>query len=574
MDDLGKAGKRLIGFCRTNLFKRLESSGFSFMQSIERHILRNEIYLHAIDHGLELPIGTLDAGILDADRFDEDAEGSHAEQEDLLDGVIEEAENNTSSKAESIYRQYADEYRKRFKWISSRLFKKELREHLAEDVTALRDLLNRYGSWKSEQDRKLAQLEELITHSHGKDKVLVFTQFADTARYLGRALQARGAKSLAVVTGASADPYAMACRFSPQSNRAQVSKADELRVLICTDVLSEGQNLQDCAVVVNFDLPWAIIRLIQRAGRVDRIGQQSEEIRCYSFLPADGVERLINLRARITQRLHENAEVVGTDEAFFEDEDVERLRKLSLQTAGALDDQDDEVDLASYAWQIWKTATENDPALAREIEALPPVIYSAKQLSSPASGRGWSVAEGEGIADGNSALVYVKSPEGNDHLAWVNAQGEAVTESQFTILRMAECKPDEPALERAENHHDLVAVGLDLAVRQDKAVGGGLGRPSSPRRKCYDRLKEYARSLRGTLFADDELERAIEDIYVRPLLESAADTLNRLMRSGVNDQQLTDAVKSLREENQLTYAEDDAAQHEPKIVCSMGLIGK
>jgi hypothetical protein len=569
IDDLGKAGKRLIGFCRTNLFKRLESSGFSFMQSIERHIMRNEIYLHAIDHGLELPIGTLDAGILDADRFDEDAEGSHAEQEDLLDGVIEEAENNISSKAESIYRQYADEYHKRFKWISSHLFKKNLREHLAEDVAALRDLLNRYGTWKAEQDRKLARLEELVASTHGKDKVLVFTQFADTARYLGKALQTRGVKTLAVVTGASADPYAMACRFSPQSNHAQINKADELRVLVCTDVLSEGQNLQDCAVVVNFDLPWAIIRLIQRAGRVDRIGQKSEEIRCYSFLPADGVERLINLRARITQRLHENAEVVGTDEAFFEDEDVERLRKLSLQTAGALDDQDDEVDLASYAWQIWKTATENDPALAREIESLPPVIYTAKRLSSPRPQAGEGLGERVG---GNSALVYVKSPEGNDHLAWVNAQGEAVTESQFTILRTAECKPDEPALTRADNHHDLVAVGLDLAVRQDKAVGGGLGRPSSPRRKCYDRLKEYARSLRGTLFADDELERAIEDIYARPLLESAADTLNRLMRSGVNDQQLADAAKSLREENQLTYAEDDAKQHEPKIVCSMGLI--
>ena len=338
-------------------------------------------------------------------------------------------------------------------------------------------------------------------------------------------------------------------------------------------------------MVVNFDLPWAIIRLIQRAGRVDRIGQKAEEIRCYSFLPADGVERLINLRARITQRLHENAEVVGTDEAFFEDEDAERLRKLSIQTAGALDDQDDEVDLASYAWQIWKTATENNPALAREIEALPPVIYTAKRTpSSPTllpegegsrfpspSGRG---VGGEGILEGDSALVYVKSPEGNDHLAWVNAQGEAVTESQFTILRMAECKPDESALPRSEKHHDLVAVGLKLAVNQDKAVGGGLGRPSSPRRKCYDRLKEYARSLRGTLFADDELERVIDDIHARPLLESAADTLNRLMRSGVNDEQLSDAVKSLREENQLTYAEDDAAQHEPKIVCSMGLIGK
>ena len=69
--------------------------------------------------------------------------------------------------------------------------------------------------------------------------------------------------------------------------------------MIATDVLSEGQNLQDCHVVVNYDLPWAIIRIIQRVGRVDRIGQTAGEILCHSFLPADGVERIIDLRGRI-----------------------------------------------------------------------------------------------------------------------------------------------------------------------------------------------------------------------------------------------------------------------------------
>ena len=568
MDDLGKAGKRLIGFCRTNLFKRLESSGFSFLQSLERHILRNEIYLHALDYGLDLPIGTLDAGLLDAQRLDEDSDGLTSEPEDLFDGMIEESSEEPASQAEIVYRQYTTEYRKRFKWISPRLFKKTLREHLATDVDELRALLAQHGPWRSAQDRKLGQLRDLLKHTHPKEKVLVFTQFADTARYLGRELLKDGITQLAVVTGATPDPYAVACRFSPRSNKATLTKGEELRVLICTDVLSEGQNLQDCAVVVNFDLPWAIIRLIQRAGRVDRIGQQSEEIRCFSFLPADGVERLINLRSRITTRLRENAEVVGTDEAFFEDEDVAALRKLSSGQTGALDDKDDEVDLASYAWQIWKNATGDNPALAREVESLPPIIYSAKRFMPkpeqlPLLG---TAAERGGV------LVYVKSPEGNDHLAWVDPTGEPVTESQFTILRAAECGPEEPALVRVENHHDLVAVGLKLAVTQDRAVGGGLGRPSSPRRRSYDRLKEYSRSLRATLFADDELDRALDDIYNHPLLETAADTLNRLMRGGVKDEQLAEAVKSMREEGQLTYTPDEAAQREPKVVCSMGLI--
>ena len=106
-------------------------------------------------------------------------------------------------------------------------------------------------------------------------------------------------------------------------------------MLVATDVLSEGQNLQDCAIILNYDLPWAIIRLIQRAGRVDRIGQQAEEILCYSFLPAEGVERLINLRGRLRDRLNENQEVVGTDEAFFEDEQArEMLLNLYNERSG------------------------------------------------------------------------------------------------------------------------------------------------------------------------------------------------------------------------------------------------
>ena len=112
---------------------------------------------------------------------------------------------------------------------------------------------------------------------------------------------------------------------------------------------------------------------------------------------------------------------------------------------------------------------------------------------------------------------------------------------------------------------------MQLAVSQDKAVGGGLGRPSSPRRRAYERLKPYAGEQMKTLFRDEELERALDDIYQRPLLETSADLLNRLMRSGVNDEELAGAVKSLREEGRLTYAEDDATLREPRVVCSMGL---
>jgi superfamily II DNA/RNA helicase len=214
-----------------------------------------------------------------------------------------------------------------------------------------------------------------------------------------------------------------------------------VRVLICTDVLSEGQNLQDSNVVVNFDLPWAIIRLIQRAGRVDRIGQRAEEIHCYSFLPADGVEQLIQLRSRIRQRLQENAEVVGTDEAFFEDDEASTIRDLYTEKQGVLDDSDDEVDLASYAWQIWKQATQDNQTWPVPWRRCRPWCIRPKLLRWMLSA---IATAGCRRSRRGGALVYVKSPEGNDHLAWVGANGKTVTESQFTVLRAAECAPGTP----------------------------------------------------------------------------------------------------------------------------------
>jgi len=109
------------------------------------------------------------------------------------------------------------------------------------------------------------------------------------------------------------------------------------------------------------------IRLIQRAGRIDRIGQKSDTILCYSFLPADGVERIIQLRSRVRQRLKEDAEVVGTDEAFFDDDQSDQpLLNLYHDKSGILDGDDDaEVDLASYAYQIWKNAIDRHPELEK-----------------------------------------------------------------------------------------------------------------------------------------------------------------------------------------------------------------
>ena len=140
-------------------------------------------------------------------------------------------------------------------------------------------------NWNPDDDKQLNSLEKLCEKDHKNEKILIFTQFADTAYYLFEHLKKRGLKNIACATGDLENPTDLAHRFSPVSNKVKNVK-DEIRILISTDVLSEGQNLQDAHIIVNYDLPWAIIRLIQRAGRVDRIGQTFDKILCYSFLPS------------------------------------------------------------------------------------------------------------------------------------------------------------------------------------------------------------------------------------------------------------------------------------------------
>lgn len=563
--DLGRAGKRLMGFCRTNLFKRLESSGQAFIQSVERHVLRNFVYLHALENGDPVPIGTQDASLLDTGVSDADNDLVAEDEEDggtQPNGSGLRSDADFRKRAAEIYAHYGGPLKKRFKWLRANRFQGQLAKDLQADVASLLGVLKQCGEWRPERDAKLSKLLELITRKHFGQKILVFTQFADTVEYLARQLEARGVARIAGVTGDAEDPTRLAWRFSPESNhrRGWIRPEDDLDVLIATDVLSEGQNLQDGAIVVNYDLPWAIIRLIQRAGRVDRIGQKADAILCYSFLPADGVERIIRLRARVRQRLRENAEVVGTDEAFFEDDHADQtVRDLFTEKAGILDGDDDtEVDLGSYAFQIWKNAIDRDPAVQKIIADLPNVVFSAKPHTPTRD-------EPEGV------LVYVRTADDNDALAWVDTDGKSITESQFAILKAAACTPKTAALARHERHHDLVRQAAEQVAKEEKTVGGQLGRPSGARFRTYERLKHYAEHIRGTLFDTQDLHRAIEDLYNYPLRPVAIDTLNRLLRSGITDQTLAERVVELREEGRLCIVQEEEESREPRIICSLGL---
>ena len=564
IENLSRAGARMMGFCKSTFFKRIDSSGFSFLLTLFRHILRNAVFIYAINNKIPLPIG--DENTLPEDYLDD------ADINDIFEDDNEEEERSSGDDLIQIpndmevYMKKAEEYynslvgKNNVQWIDSKYFKRTLKQKLTKDCETLIKMINLCGDWNPKTDQKLDELEGLINRTHKGEKVIVFTQYSDTANYVYHQLKKRGLTQIDKATGGSQNPTAIVDRFSPISNKADIAPENELRVLIATDVLSEGQNLQDSHVIVNYDLPWAIIRLIQRAGRVDRIDQSSEQIFCYSFFPADKVEEIIRLRRRLNDRINENANIVGSDEVFFEGNE-QNLRDMYNEKSGSLDDDEDDtdVDLGSQAYQIWKNATDANPRLKQIIPALSNIVYSTKKANSP-------------LEDG--VVTYARTYNDFDVLSWYNSKGEIVSQSQRRILQAMACPADEPWLEPQENHLELVGKAIKGIKNENTNVGGILGSRFSTKRRIYELLSHYYEQP-DDIFNQEKkepLKFAIDQIYNYPLLENSKFILGRMMRTNNTHDDIVDTVIEMYKNGNLCRIDEDKTKHkDPTIICSMGL---
>ncbi len=532
LDDLDKASGHLKGFTRTSLYKRLSSCGHAFVMSLQRHLDRNRMYLYAIDNDLPLPIGAVLEAMVTVETDEDD---------DLPD---------LEGTAQAQYQELARRKPKSIRWLSPSLFTDKLRSDLAADVAAIAALLAGFGPVDHTTDSKIGALVKLLTKTHPAEKVLIFSEYKDTVEYIADALAQRGVKAVAGVSGQTENPTRLAHRFSPNSNRRLLGDSakvdDEVRVLVSTDVLSEGQNLQDAHIVCMYDLPWAIIRLIQRAGRVDRVGQESPEVLVYTFLPDDSVEEVLDLRKRIRHRLAEAASVFGSDERFFgTDDEVKAIEDLYN---GKIEDADDgEVDAASFAYQVWQRAEKDHPELAERAKALPDLVYSTKQAPK--------------AADSTGVLAYARTDRGFDGFGIADGGGDPRLLTSLEALRVLACEPDTPALERVEDHFARVK-GL---------IRGPLQRPQLAAGQLRGTRLRVWRRLNGNLeAASPDVERALDVIYGSPLTAEAESRLKVALRERTNDD-LAELLALLHRDERLVLPDDGA--HDPlRIICSMGLV--
>ena len=565
MENLSRAGQRMMGFCKSTFFKRIDSSGFAFLLTVYRHILRNCVYIYAIENKLSVPIGD-ENNLPDDYMEDEDVSTSlfGNEVNPAIDATlhIPTGLDHYIKKAEEYYNIICN--KNNVAWLPSTYFKRTLKQQLKKDCETLLQMISFCGDWEQMADQKLNELQKLLETTHKDEKVIVFTQYSDTARYIYNQLRKRGIGAIGIATGSTENPTTVVEKFSPVSNeKGNMPQEEQYRILIATDVLSEGQNLQDSHVIVNFDLPWAIIRLIQRVGRVDRIGQSADKIYCYSFFPADGVEAIINLRGRLNARINENANIVGSDEIFFEGNE-QNLRDMFNERSGVLDDDDDaEVDLSSQAYQIWKSATDAKPELKQIIPNLQNMIYSTKTTHNRLD---------EGV------ITYARTANDFDILTWLTADGEFVTQNQKKILNALACSSQEPPVSPLDQHHALVEKAVEQIKTQSKTVTGGiLGNRFSTRYRIISLLEHYYDQPTTLFFSAEnreQLKLAIDEIYNYPLLDGTKFMLGRMMRSSSKtaSDDIVEYVLEMRKNGSLCRVEEDLSTNkENTIICSMGL---
>lgn len=377
--------KQVVGLIRTQFLKRFESSVFAFEMSCDRLLRKILAFLEA--------------------HSETDAEKNRLERWKIQNGEILGyartmqiklwGEDVDESADEDIVPQ---ELLNAVKRLDRQEYKVE--EMMSEAILDLDQIIQFLGETRKFEARHDDKLKKLIRLLQSKDlagqKVLIFTEFAETARYLKRQLDTAGIDGVAQVDSATKGNRAdIIQRFSPYYNGASSAALarkghEEIRVLISTDVLSEGLNLQDATLMINYDIHWNPVRLIQRIGRVDRrmnpvveqrivadhpeVASSRGKVAFWNFLPPDELNQILSLYSKVTQKTLLISKTLGIEgkKLLTPDDDYEALKEFNQAYEGTRS----AVEEMHLEYQALLQA---DPELESRLAKLPGAIFSGRQ---------------------------------------------------------------------------------------------------------------------------------------------------------------------------------------------------
>jgi ERCC4-related helicase len=296
----------IYGIFRTVFLKRLESSLFSINKSIDSY----ERKLKDFQTKLEQFNKIISVKNLSALNKAIDAYNEQNAEEDELDFDIESFEETEQEFVTII----ADEG----------VFNvAQLKADIKKDLSVLK-ILKEQIALLIKKDDKIQELAKHLNQNEDR-KVLVFTYFADTLKYLSDNLPGylvKG-KNIEFAMGSKGEIEDFAKRFAPVSKKYNLKDGEkEIDFLIATDKLSEGQNLQDCGMIVNYDLHWNPVRMIQRNGRINRLGTIHEEIFIYNFRPEEQLENYLQLVRKLQDKINLIRYTIGSDQSVLDEEPI------------------------------------------------------------------------------------------------------------------------------------------------------------------------------------------------------------------------------------------------------------
>ena len=330
--------RQIVVLMRINMLKRMESSIYSFKLTIKTLLGKIESLLERIQNNDLNYDPNVDISLIDPDE--------------------EEYDNMMFGKKKKVLFKDID----LIKWT----------QDLEADRERLTSILKEAENISPARDRKLQDLKDIIKNkihnpiNENNRKILIFTAFADTAKYLYENIAewARENHHLhsAMVTGSdtnkttlkgvgATDLNNILTNFSPCSKeRAKIDSniQDEIDILIGTDCISEGQNLQDCDYLINYDIHWNPVRIIQRFGRIDRIGSKNNEIQLVNFWPNLELDEYINLKGRVESRMVMVDVSATGEENIIEENKTKKMNDLEYRKKQLMRLKEEVVDLRRY----------------------------------------------------------------------------------------------------------------------------------------------------------------------------------------------------------------------------------